>query len=208
MINSDIFVILDHVQYQRGFINRNKIKTSYGWEWLTVPINKNMNRRPICEVTISNSTDWADKILKTLRCNYSKTQFFRSYENALKLKLEKKWAYLAELNFELIAMIVEILGVKVKIYKSSSLGLEGKATELLVNICKKFNADTYLSGPGGKLYMETDKFVKAGINVKYQDFKHPVYLQLFPQNNFLPNLSIVDLLFNCGDESLKIIKNN
>ena len=86
--------------------------------------------------------------------------------------------------------------------------MTGEATDRLINICKALGATTYLSGPGGKEYMEVERFKEENINVTFQDFVHPTYPQLFKEKDFIPYLSVVDLLFNCGPESLNIILGN
>ena len=85
------------------------------------------------------------------------------------------------------------------------MAVTGEATNRLINICKKLGAETYLSGPGGKKYIEVERFKEENINVTFQDFVHPVYPQLFEEKSFIPYLSVVDLLFNCGPKSLDII---
>ncbi len=77
---------------------------------------------------------------------------------------------------------------------------------MLIDICKKTKADTYLTGQGGKLYMNMKRFEEANIKVIFQEFEHPTYPQLFKEAGFIPNLSVVDLLFNCGEKSLDIIR--
>ena len=102
-------------------------------------------------------------------------------------------------------MICELLGIKnVRFTLASELAVSGTETELLINICKAIGADTYLSGFGGKKYMDEDAFEKEGINLEYYDFKHPTYRQLW--GDLIPNLSIIDLVFNEGERSLEILK--
>jgi hypothetical protein len=57
-------------------------------------------------------------------------------------------------------------------------------------------ADRYLSGVGARAYFEPEPFAAAGIEVLWQNFKHPIYPQLYGE--FIPGLSSIDLLFNCG----------
>jgi hypothetical protein len=203
---ADIFVILDDVQYQKGgFINRNKIKTSQGWQWLTIPMKEREGRKKINEMKIDNQSDW-DKIhWKALFYNYNKAPYFQEYADFLKSIFEKKWEMIAELDMYLIKNIINILGIKRQIEKSSLMAVTGEATDRLINICKKLGAETYLCGPGGKKYIEVERFKEENINVTFQDFVHPIYPQLFKEKGFIPYLSVVDLLFNCGPESIDII---
>lgn len=202
----DLFVVLDNVQFQKGFINRNKIKTPTNWQWLTVPIIHKFHRRKIQEVRIDNEIDWQENHFKALIHNYSKAPYFKEYTDFFKDVYQRDWELLAELDIFLIKETMNILGLDLPIKKASSLKVKGKTTELLINICKKVGADTYLSGEGGKRYMDMERFQEEDIKVIFQDFKHPIYPQLFEEKEFIPNLSVVDLLFNCGEKSLDIIR--
>lgn len=206
IFKSDIFVILDHVQYQKhGYINRNRIKNANGAEWLTIPVNKKMKLDTICKVEIRNDENWRDKHRKSISMNYSKAPYFEKYFPIFEELYSKNWQYISELDTYLIAEILQKLGMNKKIYKSSELDIQEKSTDMLVEICKKLNGTTYLSGEGGKLYMECDKFENAGIKLNFQTFTHPVYTQLHEKVGFLPYMSFIDLLFNHGENSLEIL---
>jgi len=207
IINCDIFVFLDNVQYEKNsFTNRNKIKTSQGAAWLTVDIiTKGHHGQLIGEVAINNNVSWNERHWKTINQNYSKAPYLESYKAVFESVYQEHWEKLADLNKHIIVSICKILGIAdIKFLNAFDLDVSGKGTELLVNICKAVGADTYLSGFGGAKYMEEDKFREAGIELKYYDFKHPVYHQLW--GDFIPNLSIIDLLFNEGERSLQILR--
>jgi len=194
---ADVFVILDNVQYQKkGFINRNKIKTSDGWQWLTIPVKQREGLKDINEVEISNQTDWKSRHWKALLYNYNKAPYFKKYSDFFEEVYKRNWDLLVDLNVYLIKNIIDMLGLKKEIKKSSSLNTKGRADDLLIDICKELGADTYLSGPGGRGYMDLEKFKKQNISVVFQEFNHSVYVQQFPKKGFIPNLSIIDLLFN------------
>lgn len=204
---ADIFVILDDVQYQKGgFINRNKIKTSQGWQWLTVPIKEKESLRKIFQVEIDNQIAWEKNHWKAIFYNYQRAPYFKKYANFFQKVFQKKWKKIVNLDVYLIKQLLSILGIRTKLYKSSQLNVQGKGTARLVNLCQKLKAYTYLSGPGGKRYLDLTQFEEKKIKVIFQDFSHPVYPQRFEKIGFIPNLSIVDLLFNCGPKSLDIIK--
>lgn len=203
---ADIFIILDDVGYQKnGFMNRNKIKNSQGWQWITIPVRGRSPNKKVNEVLTDNKTDWAENQWKMIYFNYCKAPYFKEYSEFFKKTFEKKWDNLAELDIYLIKNIAELLGIKARIEKSSNLKIEGDGTDRLVNICKQFKADTYLSGPGGRDYMDLDKFKKENIEVVFQKFNPPEYSQMFMEKGFIPHLSIIDLLFNEGANSAKII---
>lgn len=203
LAQSDIFVIHDDITaIKRDFTNRNKIRTQQGWKWLTIPVYKK-DRTIINEITISNSINWKAQHWMLLQNLYGKCPFFEKYCSFFEDVYNREWQLLIELDIAILKYISKELGLKASFILSSSLGIVSNATDKLVEICKAVDADVYLSGIGGKNYIEEGKFEEANIKLGYQNFHYPVYKQRF--EHFEPNMSIVDLLFNCGDESLDII---
>jgi len=203
---SDVFVLLDNAQYTKNsFINRNKIKTPEGGAWLTVPvITEGRFGQVIKDVHINNRVDWRRKHMGALKANYGRATFFSPLFGELEgIYYEREWQNLCELNIQLTKWVVSKLGLKPNLILASELGVEGKGTELLINILKKVGGSMYLSGFGGSKYQDEEAFEQHGIKLVYSDFRHPVYPQLW--GDFVPNLSIVDLMFNCGPESLGVI---
>jgi hypothetical protein len=207
IVRSETFVFLDNVQFKKNeFQNRNKIKTAQGWMWLTVPVLYKYPEQ-IDEVKINEGIDWRKKHLRTLAINYQKAPYF----HALFPEVERFYAgdsvSISEVNRESILMLLSMLGVNREIAIATALGhLPEEPSERLAAICETLRADTYLSGAGGKTYLDLKPFSKRGITVKFQEFNHPIYPQLYA--DFIPNLSLLDLLFNCGPDSLKILEGN
>jgi hypothetical protein len=202
---SDIFIFLDDVQYTKNsFINRNKIKTSQGSIWLTLPVrNKGRFGQLIREVELNESVPWRKKHIKTLEANYSRSIYFLKYYDSIKNLYDISNGSLSILNITFIKYICAELGIKTKFINASEMKISGTSTNRLVDICMQLGADTYFSGFGGSKYQEEEIFNKYGIKLQYSDFIHPVYTQLWGE--FIPNLSIFDLLFNCGERSLEIL---
>mgnify|MGYP001586040716 CR=1 FL=1 len=212
----DEFILVDSIQFSKGgFQNRNRIRTASdprGWAWLTVPvITSGKGYQKINEVEIDNSVPWARQHWKAIYFNYKKTQFFDVYEDFLKKLYSKKWEKLVDLNEAIIYYLREQLKIETPISKSSDLDYEfkGKKTDLMIELCEEFGADTIFTGPGAKnvgekSYIEEKKFEEKKIKHIFSDFKHPVYSQRFKP--FIENMSVIDLLFNCGPQSLEIIK--
>ncbi|MDO8592402.1 MAG: WbqC family protein [bacterium] len=205
------FILVDHVQYlEKSFQNSNRIRTAPGQEgftWLIVPVKSHGRRyQKINEVEIDNSVAWGKKHWKTIYLNYKKAPFFDNYQEFFEKLYLKKWDKLVDLNETIIYYLVEKLGVKTPIVRSSDYDFKEKKNDLLIEMCKKLKAGAYLSGQGAKCYVDEEKFKKNGLNHIFSDFKHPTYLQRFKP--FAANLSVIDLLFNCGPESLNIILNN
>jgi hypothetical protein len=195
--NSDVFVFLDNVLYTKNsYINRNRIRTPKGWSWLTVPVQrKGSSNNEIRSITISNNVNWRKKHSLSLKYNYSKAKYFSRFHSLLEV-YEKEWTYLAELNIYLIKLICSLLGIKCNFIRASELNVSGSKTDLLIDICKAVGGDVYLSGQGAKGYIEEKKFERSNIKLIYDKFEHPKYEQVF--EGFIPNLSIVDILFNVG----------
>lgn len=200
-----ILVIYDSTQFKKkDFQNRNKIRGKEKWFWLNVPIKFNSASK-INEVKIDNSKDWRRVHLKALKTCYSNSPYFDKYFPVIKSIYSKNWEYLCSFNVELIEIILRELGISCKIILSSDLSIKSSATEGLVEICQKVGADHYISGKDGKNYMDIDYFKDKIKILEFQDYKHPEYHQGFG-NNFEPYMCILDLLFNEGPQSLRIIK--
>jgi len=210
MRQCDIFVLLDNVQYQhKYFQNRNKIRSSNGETWLNVPVlTKGRREQLINEVEIDNrEVRWREKCWGSISLNYQKAPFFERYRNSFKNLYEKEWYLLFDLNAFIITYIARELNLNVKLVKASELQVSGSGERLILDICKELGAKTYISGVSGiagrgKAF--ESEFLKEGIEVVYQEFRHTTYHQVYQP--FLPNMSIIDLLFNEGLRSLAIIE--
>jgi len=208
LYRSDVFVIYDDVQYDKqGWRNRNRIKTAHGIQWLTVPVHVRLNEFPLInQIEIDKWMNWRSKHLSSVSQNYSKTAFFKKYIDIFRVIYAQEWEYLIDINMAFILKLADCLGMKdKKIILSSTLNVEGDRLERLVKICKKLNADTFYQGSGGRSYMDEDYFLKNDIKIQYQDYLHPSYNQLYGE--FIPYLSVIDLLFNHGEDSLNILIN-
>lgn len=205
-------MIVDHVQFVKrgpfGWIHRNRIRTQRGWEWLTVPvITKGKFHQSILETQINNALPWRRKHWRAIQWHYKKAPFFPTYAPLFQDVYDQPWDSICELNIRLIMLILQILGIHVKVMRSSQLDIKGKATQLIIEMCQKLGADTYLSGVHGKDYLDERLFPAHGINLRYQNYSHPRYPQCYP-GDFVPDLSVIDLIFNCGPKSLGIIIGN
>ncbi|MBN4049069.1 WbqC family protein [archaeon AH-315-M20] len=201
----DCFVLLDTVDYSKNnIINRNKIKVTNGTTYLTIPIEHEFFRKPLLEVLLPKKSDWAKKHWKTIELSYSKADFFDSYNDFFRDVYKNLPEKLVELNENIIRFLLKEFKIDAEIIKASELDIdpELKKTDLLLEILRKVNATSYLSGSGGKGYLEEGKF--ADIKLEYMNFKHPVYKQL--HGDFIEGLAAIDLLFNEGNSSEKFVK--
>jgi len=202
----DKFVLLDNVPYSKNyFYNRNRIKTANGWIWLTIPVvTKNRFGQLIKDVQINNTLDWRKDHWKSISLAYKKCRYFDQYATMFEEIYNQQWQYLGDICEATTKLIMKAFGITTPIYKASELGIEGKKEELLINICKNWKADMYLSGVDGRNYLNSESWRNSQIEVNFQDFKHPKYPQLY--GDFIPQMAAIDLLFNCGGESLDILK--
>ena len=201
---ADVFVLLDNVQFKKNeWQNRNRIRTAAGWQWLTVPVRHRFGQR-IEEVKIAGEGRWRRKHLRALELNYGGATHAADHLRAIEEILMEPWTHLVELNVALIRYFVERLGIDTPVLLASELSTRGRSTSRLVELCLDQRADVYLSGRGATEYLDTDAFDRVGVEILWQDFCQPVYRQAFEP--FEPHLSVVDLLLNCGDASLTILR--
>ena len=208
MLQSDVFVISDNLQFERhDFQNRNRIKTPQGSRWLTVPVKHdgNGNLIPINKIRIANHNNLPGlkRHWETLRASYARAPYWKEYEDFFESTYQEEWTMLVDLNMHLIEGLRKFLSIDTPLAKSSSLQATGQNSELIIAQCKELGADQYLSGVGAKSYLNVERFMEEGIEVRFQDFQHPVYSQL--HGDFVPNLSVVDYLFCTGGKTWKTL---
>jgi len=195
---ADTFVLLDSVLFTRGsVINRNRIKTKRGPIWLTVPVHHRSDT--LIQDVETVDCGWEKRHWKSLVCNYSRASHFGEFSGFFEKLYRQRWCLLSVVNETIIRFLFECFDIHPKVVKASNLKVQGKSSQLLVNICKAVGASTYLCGMGSA-YLNTAIFEREGIGVQFQKFVSPVYPQLFG-GAFTPNLSAVDYLFNCGAKS-------
>jgi hypothetical protein len=201
----DKFVYYDDVQFDKhGWRNRNRIKAPDGPRWLTVPVRHTGLGTPrILDVRIAPGAPWARKHVGTLRQLYARAPFAREYLPGLEALLGQPWERLVDLDIALIEQMCGWLGVPRPMHRASTLGVDGDRSGRLLNLCRHFHATRYLSGDAARSYLDEALFARHGIDVEWQQFRHPVYPQL--HGSFVPYLSAIDLLLNCGPESGRVL---
>lgn len=203
----DEFVIYDDMQYtRRDWRNRNQIKTPAGLQWLTVPVMVKGKFLQSIKKTSIDGTTWANTHWKTIQQNYCKAPFFDDISSWLSpCYLKENHASLSALNRSLIEKVCNYLGIRTMIRDSSEFKLEGDKSSKLLNIVKALGANNYVSGPSAKDYLETAIFNSEGVNVDWFDYSgYPIYPQ--PWGEFIHQVSVIDLLFNCGPNAGQYMK--
>lgn len=199
--DADLFVFYDDLQYTKNdWRNRNKIKTSQGMQWLTIPVGTSA-RRLICEVEISDSS-WQKKHWETIKQHYGKCRNFSDYCLFFEdFYLSTSWASLSDMNQNLIQRISqEFLGITTEFVDSRQYSLTGQKLDRLLALVQQTQATHYISGPAAKEYINVQRFSEIGVDLIWKDYSgYPKYPQRYPP--FDHGASILDLLFNVGPEA-------
>ncbi len=208
IMNSDIFIFLDDVQFdKRSWQQRNKVKSNLGEQFISVPVKtKRKSKQLIKDVEIYDQNFYQEH-LKIIELNYSKSKYFDKifpHFSEIEKKIRDE-VYLSKINIILINQILKILNLRKKIYQSSDLNIGGKKTSKLINICNHFKDKNYLINPGALDYLKNDFDLLNNENIELYllEYNGIKYNQLY--GNFLSHLSIIDLLFNEGDNSINIL---
>jgi hypothetical protein len=203
----DAFVVYDAVQYTKNdWRNRNRVKTAAGPLWLTIPVaaGGNFGQR-IDEARVTDQR-WRAKHWRTIAQAYARAPHFASLEATFaELYLERDDAFLSVVNRSFIDTVCTCLGIETTIHDSSEFTLAGDATERLVQLCRELAADSYLTGPAARAYLDETAFAAAGIEVEYMSYDdYPEYPQ--PHPPFVHEVSVLDLLFCTGPEAPRYMK--
>lgn len=202
----DVMVLLDVVQYPQGrsWMARNRFKSDKGEMWLTVPVMKTgRGKQIIRDVEICNESAWQFKHVQGLRHQYASAPYREDHLPTVESIITHNHSRLVSLNLELLRFLCNALGVRSRLVLQSELGITGKGTDLLVSICHNLHADNYLALPSAARYLDAGKFEANGLDLSFAHFRPRAYPQLW--GDFRYNLSVLDLLLNCGPKSLDII---
>lgn len=207
MLRADVFVLLDNVQFSKGdYHNRTRVRGAGGAQWLSVPVHAASSAQ-INEVEVAGHA-WEEKHWRSLVACYGRAPHFAALAGEFEGLYGRRFDRLVEYDLGALEVVARALGVRRDHWVlASGLKAGGRKSELVLNICRELGADAYYSGRSGGAYLGREEFERAGVEIVIQDFKHPVYGQLFAgAGGFTPNLSAVDLLFNCGPGGLELIR--
>ncbi len=212
MKSADVFVIRDEVLFaKRDFHHRNRIRINGNdnennpqSSWVGFPVEEHGDYLLYIKIKDANrgKRHWKQQLAHELKASYQGAPYFEKHFQNVVDMVNQSNGSLVDLNMALIGYLSKELGTESSVVMASKLGLKPEHYEKsnpsddLVAICREVGADVYLSGAGGKGYLEMEKFSKAGIEVQFQEYKHPVYAQHFA--GFLPYMSAIDALFCLG----------
>jgi len=202
---SDIFVFYDDVQYtKRDWRNRNLIKTQDGAQWITIPVQASGSIKNNLLIKDVKPVDngWKERHLKFIESNYTHAPYFGEVYDLMKESFDSDSELLCDICIDILKRILDYFGIRCELMRSSEIGyIELNKTDRLVAICKEIGATEYISGDSAKDYLETEKF--GDIRVLWHRYKEKVYPQLWGE--FISNVSVIDLLCNCGTKGYDII---
>ena len=207
MAKSDTFILLDDVQLEKGsYMYRNRIINAQGKVvYLTISGDKHgFLERSYREIESSNAALWLAKHEAELKRAYGESPCFNKVWPLLEDLFRTEEKTICAYCIRSILRLKELLEIPTKILLQSELPGEvtGRKNDLVLGLCKLVGADAYLSGNGARKYTDENSFSEAGIKLSYQQFTPPVYLQLHTEE-FVPGLSLLDMLFNCGPETVR-----
>ncbi|MBM0740830.1 WbqC family protein [Phormidium sp. CLA17] len=202
----DEFILFDDVQYtRRDWRNRNQIKTPHGIQWLTVPVKVKGKYYQTIQETEINDTNWTENHWRAIAQNYCRTPYFEEVAALFEPLYQHQHTHLSVLNRKFIETVCDYLGVTTKISNSWDYTLVEGKTERLVDLCIQTNSTEYISGPTAKNYTDESLFAKCGVQITWFDYSnYPEYPQLWGE--FTHNITILDLLFNCGQKAPAYMK--
>jgi hypothetical protein len=206
---SDIFVVLDAVQFPRGttWISRNRFKNDQGTLWLTIPVwKKGLGLQNIDAIRICHEGRWARKHLASLEHAYGNTPYYTEHVDFIRETFASRFDRLVDFNMALMRYLIQHLIVETKLILLSETGIRQSGAGLLIDICHHFGASTYLAQRSAAQYLDQKVFEKANIDLQFLKPPNPTYPQLWGE--FIPNLSAFDLIFNCGPKAHDILFNH
>ncbi len=205
ILSSDVFIVLDNIQYNKnGHQNRNRIKTPQGAATLTVPVFDRLGQR-LDEVAIDNKGPWARKHWRSIAQHYRNAPYFPRYADWLEEVYSQPWVYLNDLNRSLLTGVLLRLEIETPVVYASELKVPGEATERLIQLIHAVKGDTYLSGAHAvDSYLDVEALEASGIALQIQSWNAPTYPQ--GRGPFLPELSIIDLMMQCGPDARTLLE--
>lgn len=204
---SNIMVILDRVQFPRGFtwLTRNRFKNHLGTLWMSIPVwRKGLGFQRIDRVGICREGRWGHKHLASLAAAYANAPYFQDHEPLLESIFSGDFERLSDLNMVIIRHLLEYFQIKTEIVLLSDLDIDARGDRLLCEICKKTGSSQYLAQRAAAKYLDTALIQGEGIDIEWIDLPAPVYPQLW--GDFISNLSALDLAMNCGPKAGDILK--
>lgn len=209
IVKSNLHIVLDHVQFEKNsFTNRNRILLQNHPTWLTLPvITRNLSSNLwIHKLTLDPRSKWQNKHWRTLEQAYSKKPYWSEIYTDLKHFYQLRFDLLNDALKESTKILLKYLEINTPIIYSSEQGFSKKKSDLILEICQRYQATKYISGPLGRNYLDLERFREENIEIVFDDYPHPQYIQA--PGVFIPYMSVLDLIVNHGKDSRGILTND
>jgi hypothetical protein len=203
LVKADVFLLMDNVQFPKTagtWINRVQLLSSNGPYWATASIDRKFHGTRLIRDSMFNVDEgvWKEKLRRSVLMQYAKAPYFSSVFPEIEPLLMFGNQNVADYNINAITHLCTLLGVNTaKLRRGTTLRVDESATALLIQMCLSVGANAYLCGGGASGYQDDAAFQQAGIELIYQNFKHPVYKQ-GKSPVFHSGLSVIDALMHCG----------
>lgn len=211
MMQADLFIVLDHVQFERrNYQNRTRIRLDDRERWLTVPVRQQSQHERIIDKIIDtpgagDTRSWGIDMLRMLRHAYRDALFLDPYLHGLRDIIESRPGRLVDLDLAMLEFLRTAFAIETPMIRSSTLKVAGAKSDLILNLCLEVGADTYLAGMGGSRdYLDRAAFARAGVEIAWQAFQHPRHVQC-GSGEFIAGLSAIDMLLNLGPRSRDLL---
>jgi len=171
---------------------------------MTLPVKKKgLGLQKINTVRICHDGRWAKKHLKSLKNAYANAPYFKDHLNFLEGLFSTKFDKLIDVNLKIIRYLMNHLQIETEVILLSELEIKAKGDKLLIEMCRRLGASQFLVQSAARKYLDADRVREAGIRLTYVKPPSPVYPQLW--GSFIPNLSALDLVLNCGSKAHDIM---
>lgn len=206
MYTADVVIWADTFRYKKhATINRCRIKSVDGPQWLTVPVlTSGKSKQSISEVRVDSQHHWKHSHLKSMKVSYQNSPYYFFFADRIQELLQQPWQHLNDLDVATLQFLCRMLRIPSEIMSSRQLSHAPDRTQRVLDWAVATNCQEYLVEKDDLPYIDSDRITKSGVNVTLFQFTHPRYHQLF--DGFYENLSALDLLFNCGESSKMHIK--
>lgn len=201
----DKYVVYDDVNFiKRGWVNRNNILLNGEPYMFSIALSGASQNKLFKEIDI---IDDFSKLKKTLQHSYSKAPYYEKTMLLLDEILDFPDKNLARFLYHSFSVILNYLDVQTELIMSSSVNKDNslKGQDKILDICRVLQADRYINAIGGQELYDYKDFIQNRIELKFLKPNHITYLQY--KNDFVPNLSIIDVLMFNGKEETKSLLN-
>jgi len=194
--SADVFVVADDIQFStNGNLNRARLKTANGVQWLTIPVlSKGRGGQKLNEVEIDPTHEWQRRHWRTIVFNYHHAPYFGELADELEVLYQRPYQKLAEVAWEFLRFFWKALQWENLPQRTSKLGITSTGEQRLAELAKQAHAEAYLAHEKYRALIRPERMPE--IQLQFVNWEQPPYHQQF--GAFIGGLNILDVLFNEG----------